>query len=72
MKNKNLDNHAKEIKIDIETLNLTSFKDLDGFDWLAISDTPKSFWKWNEKQCITITKSEASILAKKLTEFASL
>ena len=67
---KNLDNEAKEIKTTMDTLKLTSFKDWNGLEWIAISDTPRSSWKWEEKQCITITKREALLLAEKLTNFA--
>ena len=66
----NLDNEAKEIKTTMDTLKLTSFKDWHGFEWIAISDTPETFWKCKEKQCITITKREALLLAEKLTNFA--
>ena len=61
---------SKRIHTVIDTLNLTSFKDCNA-DWLAISDTSKSFWKFDEKQCITITKREAELLADHLMNFAN-
>ncbi len=67
---RNLDPEAKEIKTTMDTLKLTSFKDWHGLEWIAISDTQESSWKWEEKQCITITKREALLLAEKLTNFA--
>jgi len=62
---------SKVIKTNIETVKLTSFKDWHSTDWLCISDTQESFWKWDEKQCITITKQEAKLLAIKLMDFAN-